>query len=155
MDSRIVTVAALALAIAGCSRPAERQPVETAASAAPPAAAPAPPPTAASAPTIVYACANGVTARASYPDAQTAIVDYQGRTHEMKLAAAGGARYVGDGLQWWTHGQAQAAVAPLGVAETMSKGGVVSCTAQGQGPTADAAATVPEPAPPATREVPK
>jgi membrane-bound inhibitor of C-type lysozyme len=161
MDPRIVTAAALMLALAACSRPAERA-EETPASAAPPepvmVTAPA---GATSAATTVFACANGETARAAYPDTETAIVEYQGRTHTLKaVPAASGARYIGEGLQWWTQGADKAAVAPLGVGETMAKGGVITCTRQGVGASAEVAATqtpTPEPTPsaPATREVPK
>src|SRR5258706_6978986 len=105
-------VLALPLALAACSQPAPRQ---SAAAAAPP------PPQAASAATVVYACDNGEILRAGYPDARTAIVDYRGRLRTLVLTAApDGARYVGEGLQWWTRGAANGAVSPLGVGETIA-----------------------------------
>ena len=142
MVRRILLCTALTLAVAACERRVEPAPKPA------PAAAPAAP-AVSSAATTVYACANGAAARASYPDAQTAIVDYQGRTYTLKATpAASGARYVGEGLQWWTQGPVNAAVSPLGVGGTMAKGGVVACTAQGRGPSADAPLAPPAPGQP-------
>ncbi len=55
--------------------------------------------------TYNYACDSGETIAASYPDTDSARVDYQGTTYDMKIARSGsGARYAGDGLEWWTKG---------------------------------------------------
>lgn len=82
----------LALAVAGCDHPA----ADSQASAAN------------ASPVTVYHCESGQTIRASYPDHDTAVVTYRGDTHRMTIAvSADGARYVGDGLEWWTKGQWQ------------------------------------------------
>ncbi|MGI8841489.1 MAG: MliC family protein [Caulobacteraceae bacterium] len=84
---------------------------------APPPALPAPPP-------IVYACPGGETVRATYPDTRTAKVEYQGRAHTLKIAgSADGARYVGDGLQWWTKGMTHGTIAPLAPGQTYAEPG--------------------------------
>lgn len=49
-------------------------------------------------------CENGETVEASYAD-DIAIVRYKNRKHVMHSVISGsGARYVGDGMQWWTKG---------------------------------------------------
>lgn len=59
----------------------------------------------AAAETATYACESGATISASYPDTETATIVYQEREHKMRIAVSGsGARYVGDGLEWWTKG---------------------------------------------------
>lgn len=53
-----------------------------------------------------YACADGSTIVAGYPDAQTAIVTWKNHAYTLKLApGASGARYTGFGLQWRTAGE--------------------------------------------------
>lgn len=55
--------------------------------------------------TYNYACDSGETVAAAYPSTDSARVDYQGTTYSMTIARSGsGARYVGDGLEWWTKG---------------------------------------------------
>ncbi len=52
-----------------------------------------------------YRCESGQIIKASYPMDSKAIVDYDGHRLEMKIAvSASGARYVGEGLEWWTKG---------------------------------------------------
>ena len=52
-----------------------------------------------------YTCESGAEIVASYPSTETATIRYQGAQHEMAIAvSASGARYVGDGLEWWTKG---------------------------------------------------
>lgn len=52
-----------------------------------------------------YACESGALIQASYPDTDHARIEYQGRTHVLAIAvSASGARYVGDGFEWWTKG---------------------------------------------------
>ncbi|GAA3991674.1 hypothetical protein GCM10022279_13530 [Comamonas faecalis] len=54
---------------------------------------------------ITYRCDSGRAVTASYPDTDTATVDYQGTRHAMQIAvSASGARYTGDGYEWWTKG---------------------------------------------------
>lgn len=65
--------------------------------------------TAASSPAVPeahdYVCESGETIIASYPDPDSAKVHYKGSAHAMQIAVSGsGARYVGDGLEWWTKG---------------------------------------------------
>lgn len=55
--------------------------------------------------TTTYACESGATIAASYPDTDSATIVYQEQQHRMQIAVSGsGARYVGDGLEWWTKG---------------------------------------------------
>ena len=75
----------------------------------------------------VYHCADGQTLRASYPKPGIAIVEYAGRTRTLKAAASAGARYVGEGLQWWTKGQAEGVVAPLEAGQDMALGAGIDC----------------------------
>lgn len=126
-----VAVLSTLIAIAGCTRPA----------AAPAAAAPEGGPAVAAvadaaavdAPLAAdwrtYACADGRTIQAQYPDRSTAVLK-QGDT-EIRLtiaASASGARYVGEGLQWWTKGQA-GTLAPLKPGEDIASDAGVACKA--------------------------
>ena len=88
----------------------------------------APPP---ASPAIVYACPNGETVRATYPDPRTAVIQYRGATHTLKIAvSADGARYVGDGLQWWTKGMIHGTIATLPLGQTYAEPGA-DCVAPG------------------------
>lgn len=50
-----------------------------------------------------YQCESGETITAAYSSADTATVMYKTRTYTMQIAISGsGARYVGEGLEWWT-----------------------------------------------------
>lgn len=54
---------------------------------------------------MTYQCEGGRDVRVSYPSDSTAIMVYDGRTLQMTIAvSASGARYVGEGLEWWTKG---------------------------------------------------
>ncbi len=54
---------------------------------------------------VTYACGDGSTIVAGYPDTKTAVVTWKDHAYTLKLApAAHGARYTGFGLQWWTQG---------------------------------------------------
>jgi membrane-bound inhibitor of C-type lysozyme len=80
---------------------------------------------------IVYTCPDGATVSARYPDSKTAIIEYQGRAHTLKTAAsADGARYIGDGLQWWTKGMTMGMISPLAPGKTYAEPGP-QCTAPG------------------------
>ena len=51
------------------------------------------------------------------PDPNTAVIRYKGKVHILKTApSADGARYVGDGLQWWTKGMS------LGMLSVLKRG---------------------------------
>jgi membrane-bound inhibitor of C-type lysozyme len=52
-----------------------------------------------------YQCKSGEAIAATYSSADSARVQYEGNTYNLKIAVSGsGARYVGDGLEWWTKG---------------------------------------------------
>ena len=76
-----------------------------------------------------YKCRDGQTIVAGYPDRETAIVTYKDHAYPLKLApAAGGARYIGYGLQWWVKGD-HAALATLAPGATVASGPSLDCTA--------------------------
>lgn len=119
MAKHRVTAAALgiaALALVACGRGEQQQ-----------AKAPeAPPPKAA--PITTYACDDGRTVRASYPDSETAVVEVDGASRTLKIAiSASGARYTGDGVQWWTKGADQAQLSPLAAGEDIASAPGVNC----------------------------
>ena len=88
-------------------------------------------PPAPASPAVVYTCPNGEIVRARYPDATTAIVRYRGATHVLKTAmSADGARYIGDGLQWWTKGMTHGTIAALPPGQTYAEPGP-DCVAAG------------------------
>lgn len=85
--------------------------------------------TARSQPASLLHCENGETVEVGYTGDQ-AIVRYKGRKHMMRTAiSASGARYVGDGLQWWTKGLDQGTVAPLLPGAEIASGELVACKA--------------------------
>ncbi|WP_312160858.1 MliC family protein [Phenylobacterium sp.] len=114
---QLAAVAAMAaVGLAGCGRPAEQ--------------AKAPAPAAKAAPVTVYACDDGRTVRASYPDPDTAVVEVDGRSRNLKIAiSASGARYTGDGYQWWAKGMTQAQLSPLAAGEEIASAPGVNCKA--------------------------
>lgn len=79
---------------------------------------------------VLYTCTDGQTVRASYPDTNTAVIVMQGHTHTLHVAMSGsGARYIGDGWQWWTKGMHDGMLAPLGAGETIASATGVTCQA--------------------------
>lgn len=105
-----------ALTVAACEQ-------KTEAAATPPPAAPAK--------VTTYVCADGRTVRASYPDPDTAIVDIDGKNRTLKIAiSASGARYTGDGYQWWTKGMDQGQLSPLAPGEEIASAPGVNCSTQ-------------------------
>ncbi len=61
-----------------------------------------------------YYCDSGETVAAIYPNSESAIIEYQGRVYKMNIAvSASGARYVGEGLEWWTKGNGSGSEASL------------------------------------------
>lgn len=114
----------LLLALGACGRAAA--PPSTAASTAASASAPAavnPDPG-----VRTYACADGRTVQAGYPDRDTAVVDVGGHAYTLKIqVAADGARYVGYGLQWWTKGMQDARLSRLKEGETVASDPGVAC----------------------------
>ena len=123
-----------ALALSGCREPAPPSAVG-AASRQPHASGSVNP----DARVTTYACADGTTVTAGYPDHETAIVSYGDHSYSLKLArSTSGARYTGYGVQWWTKGT-HASVARLKAGEEIASAAGTDCTATG--PPAEEAAT--------------
>lgn len=62
----------------------------------------------------IYACNDGHSVRARYTGADKAVVVYRQQTRHMHIAiSADGARYVGNGYEWWTRGSGRGAQATL------------------------------------------
>ena len=79
-----------------------------------------------------YACADGETITAGYPDRQTAVVTYKDHAYTLKLApSASGQRYTGYGLQWQTDGD-RATITALKPGEEAATAPGVACVAQPQ-----------------------
>jgi len=50
-----------------------------------------------------YTCKSGAVVQAQYPTEDKATVKYKDKTYALNSAvSASGARYVGEGLEWWT-----------------------------------------------------
>jgi membrane-bound inhibitor of C-type lysozyme len=80
-------------------------------------------------PASVLHCENGETVEVGY-SGDLAIVTYKNREHAMRTAISGsGARYVGDGLEWWTKGLEEGTIAVLPPGEQVSSGERVVCRA--------------------------
>ncbi|MEO8778865.1 MAG: MliC family protein [Rhodanobacter sp.] len=80
--------------------------------------------------TLTYACADGRTVQAVYPDTDNAVLRFDGQTHQLHIAvSADGARYVGQDWQWWTTGMHEGRLAPLKSGETIASASGVSCIA--------------------------
>lgn len=89
-----------------------------------------PPSPTTAAPATRYACSDGRVVTARYPDRATARLVIDGVAHVLKIArSADGARYVGDGWQWWTKGMRNGALAPLAGGETIASARGVACMA--------------------------
>jgi membrane-bound inhibitor of C-type lysozyme len=77
-----------------------------------------------------YACNDGRQVQAAYPDAESAVLTLDGKTdHLHRAISADGARYVGDGWQWWTKGMEQGMLAPLKPGESVASASGASCRA--------------------------
>lgn len=88
----IALTAGLGLLVAGCSREKPAEP-----------ASPIEAPAVQDAASVGYACESGKTVIVAYPDAQTARVSYEGKDYVLtNVVSASGARYAGQGLEWWT-----------------------------------------------------
>ncbi|PQZ84711.1 MULTISPECIES: DUF4232 domain-containing protein [unclassified Brevundimonas] len=105
--SAVALLSCLGLTVAACSQetpPAPTSPVEA--------------PTAQTAAAVGYACESGKTIAVTYPDTETARVSYDGRDYVLTSAvSASGARYAGQGLEWWTasrNGQESGTLSRLG-----------------------------------------
>ena len=94
-------------------------------------------------PATSYVCADGRIARALYPQTRIAQVTIEGSTYRLTQAVSGsGARYVGEGLQWWVKGD-EAMLAPLRPGEDIAAAPGVRCA-----PPARMPVTPPEPGSP-------
>jgi len=125
-SSRVALATVLSLAVAGCRA---RETVQRTASAPPPQShGPVNP----DARVTVYACVDGQTITAGYPDAQTAVVTYKGHAYTLRrVPSARGQRYVGYGLQWETRG-VRATIAALEPGQEAAVGPGLDCVAQGE-----------------------
>ncbi len=80
-------------------------------------------------PKTTYQCTDGSIIEAWYPTTDTARIVYQGRSIEMTSAvSASGARYVGDGWQWWTKGMTEGMLSPLAEGESIASARGIDCT---------------------------
>jgi membrane-bound inhibitor of C-type lysozyme len=78
--------------------------------------------------TVTYHCEDGRTVQASYADTDTAVLTLDGHVHQLRIAiSASGARYVGDGWQWWTKGLRDGQLAPLPAGETYASARGTPC----------------------------
>jgi len=111
------------LGLAGCKpRPAQPPP-----SPVPPAP---PGPVNPDAGITSYACVDGQTVTAGYPDRETAILTYRDHSYTLKLApSAEGRRYTGYGLQWRVRG-GHGALAALAPGEEIASAPGVDCIAR-------------------------
>lgn len=128
MSFRIISIAALGLLMTACGQPANEAepPADAAAQTLPPITGePATEPV-----TVTYACADGSSLTATY-SGDEATVEHGGQTYAMTTQiSASGARYVGDGLQWWTRGDGEGTVTPMPEGGTdPAQGEGVICTA--------------------------
>jgi membrane-bound inhibitor of C-type lysozyme len=74
-----------------------------------------------------YRCDDGRQVQASYPGTDRALLSVDGTSHRLALAhSASGARYVGEGWQWWTKGP-QAWLAPLHAGESIASAPGIAC----------------------------
>jgi membrane-bound inhibitor of C-type lysozyme len=88
--SALALLSCFSLTVAACSQE-------------PPPAAPVEAPVSSPAAAVGYACESGKVVTATYPDTETARVSYDGRDYVLTSAvSASGARYVGQGLEWWS-----------------------------------------------------
>ncbi|MGH7026345.1 DUF4232 domain-containing protein [Brevundimonas sp.] len=102
----VALMSCLGVTVAACSQ--EPTPTPSA-----PVEAPGSPPAA-----VGYACESGKVVTVTYPDTETARVSYDGRDYFLTSSvSASGARYAGQGLEWWTasrNGQESGTLSRLG-----------------------------------------
>lgn len=119
--SAVVLMSCLGLTVAACSQ--EASPTPTA-----PVEAPVGSPAAA----VGYACESGKVVTVTYPDTETARVSYDGRDLVLTSAvSASGARYAGQGLEWWTasrNGQESGTLSRLGPNEQAGGAVIERCS---------------------------
>lgn len=82
---------------------------------------------------VRYLCESGVQVLASYPDTDSAVIEYQGQIYRLQIAvSASGARYVDDDIEWWTKGTGKGSTATVFEHEADGSSGrlIELCTAQ-------------------------
>jgi membrane-bound inhibitor of C-type lysozyme len=122
--SRIPAIAVGAALIVSACAPQQKKDIDAQASAAPAAT---------SAPTT-YRCDSGMRIIATYPNTESATIQYNDSTYDLRIAiSADGARYVGHGLEWWTKGSGAGSQGTLSELKDGDTGGkrLQSCTAEG------------------------
>jgi membrane-bound inhibitor of C-type lysozyme len=125
MTLKPTATAALLLALCACSK------TPTAPEASAPVAGATPEPVTADPGVITYACKDGQTVIAGYPDKDTAVVTVGGHAYTLKVVRSGsGARYTGMGLQWWTKGLTEGSLARLKPGEDIASAPGVACSAK-------------------------
>ncbi|MNH48690.1 Membrane-bound lysozyme-inhibitor of c-type lysozyme [compost metagenome] len=119
--SAVALLSCLGLTVAACSQEAPTAPTS-------PVEAPATQPAAA----VGYACESGKVVTATYPDTETAQVSYDGRDYVLTSAvSASGARYAGQGLEWWTasrNGLESATLSRLGPNDQVGGAAIERCS---------------------------
>lgn len=76
----------------------------------------------------LYLCDDGASVEATYPTQDTARIVYNGQIINMTIArSASGARYTGDGWEWWSKGGDEAYLAPLAAGETIASDKGITC----------------------------
>lgn len=80
---------------------------------------------------VAYQCSDGRAVKATYRDVDHARLVIDGIPYRLTVArSASGARYVGEGWQWWTKGLHDAWLAPLRPGETVASAPGVACQAR-------------------------
>ena len=87
-------------------------------------------------PVKTYVCEDGRIVRALYPNGKSAGLTLEGNSYQLKTAVSGsGARYTGDGLQWWTKDD-EGMLAPLKSTEEIASNPGVRCVPPSRAPVA-------------------
>jgi membrane-bound inhibitor of C-type lysozyme len=78
--------------------------------------------------TLRYACSDGRIVTAQYPDPARMLLAIDGRVLTLSLArSADGARYTGQGWQWWSKGMHDATLARLARGEEIASNPATVC----------------------------
>ena len=81
-----------------------------------------------------YICEDGSTIAARYPTPDTARILHEERSIDLNLArSASGARYVGEGWQWWTKGMIEGTLTSLAANEEVASASGLACAARQEG----------------------
>lgn len=86
------------------------------------------------APRHAYVCDDGSIISVAYPDRESADLRIGAETHRLAIArSASGARYTGDGLQWWNKGD-EGTLAELSPGEDVASGPGTHCVPPAKAP---------------------